>query len=263
MKKSPEEEIPLTGGNINADIVRVGDSVHRAIGPQSANVHKLLQHLENIGFPASPRFLGIDERGRETLSYVEGDDASLDQIWQQIDPLIAAGKLLRAFHDATVSFEGDNTDGWAYRYPDNSRHEVICHNDFAPYNLIFNKGNPTYIIDFDVAGPGPRLRDLAYLAYWCVPLSFHAEDMVPHTQRDIINNSHRLKLICASYDIACDENLLDMVAEILRHMSSEKAMRNIVGDENTERLMRDGHLKHWRQEAMAFETNSHKIAVNL
>ena len=32
-----------------------------------------------------------------------------------------------------------------------------------------------HLIDFDLAGPGPRLRDIAYAAYWLTPLSFYSD----------------------------------------------------------------------------------------
>ena len=48
---------------------------------------------------------------------------------------------------------------------------MICHNDFAPYNLAFRDGLPVGAIDFEAASPGPRAWDLAYLAYRLVPLA--------------------------------------------------------------------------------------------
>jgi Ser/Thr protein kinase RdoA (MazF antagonist) len=48
---------------------------------------------------------------------------------------------------------------------------VICHNDFAPYNLVFRDGALAGAIDFDTASPGTRLWDIAYLAYRAVPLN--------------------------------------------------------------------------------------------
>ena len=35
-------------------------------------VHGLLAHLERCGFKGAPRFLGVDSRGREIVSYIEG-----------------------------------------------------------------------------------------------------------------------------------------------------------------------------------------------
>lgn len=53
-------------------VVRVGDTVRRPMHPWSASVHELLRHLAEVGFPYSPRVLGVDEAGREVLSYVAG-----------------------------------------------------------------------------------------------------------------------------------------------------------------------------------------------
>ena len=68
-------EIPLAGGDVTEGVVRVGDTVRRPVGPHSPLVHALLAHLESIGFEGAPRFLGIDEAGREVLSYVDGEVA--------------------------------------------------------------------------------------------------------------------------------------------------------------------------------------------
>jgi hypothetical protein len=65
----------LQGGDVNL-VVRVGDTVRRPTGPWSPAVHALLRHVESVGFDGAPRFLDVDERGREVLSYVDGDAAS-------------------------------------------------------------------------------------------------------------------------------------------------------------------------------------------
>jgi hypothetical protein len=47
--------------------------VRRELKPDSPKIHKLLKHLENKGFSYAPKFLGIDGKGRERLSYIEGE----------------------------------------------------------------------------------------------------------------------------------------------------------------------------------------------
>src|SRR6266540_2838998 len=50
------------------------------------------------------------------------------------------------------------------------RHEVICHNDWAPYNALFREHEPVVMLDWDSAGPGTRAWDVARSAYTWVPL---------------------------------------------------------------------------------------------
>lgn len=55
-------EQPLSGGNVNAAVVRIGQTVRRMPGPYRANVRALLTHLEAVGFDASPGFWGSTAR---------------------------------------------------------------------------------------------------------------------------------------------------------------------------------------------------------
>lgn len=164
-----EEGESLHGG-INP-IVRVGNTIRRPIGAWSSTVHDLLQHLESVGFTGAPRFLGIDEQGREVLSLVPGETH-----WPPRQTLFhpqlleSSAVLLRAYHDAV--------DGWTPADPewqlppvDVGRAEVICHNDTAPWNLISQGRTAVAFVDWDTAAPGPRMWDLAYLAYTLVPLA--------------------------------------------------------------------------------------------
>ena len=247
-----EIEFPLFGGNANAEIARVGDTVRRAQTPASATIHHLLQHLENRQFSGCPRFLGTDVKDREILSWVDGDTGLTPHIWADDGPMVAAAQLLRAYHDATEDFQPDEGAVWACAYPDATRHEVICHNDFAPYNFVYAKGIPHAVLDFDLAGPGPRIRDVAYAAYWMVPRSFHASDMKAFAETDVQNGSRRLRKFCETYGIPVDADLLDMVGEVLTQMGDEDRMQRMIGPKAAARLKRQGHLDHWQREAEAF-----------
>jgi hypothetical protein len=258
-----EKEIPLSGGNVNLEVVRVGNTVRRSISAISPTVHKLLQHLEQKGFDGCPKFLGIDDKHREILSYLEGETGIPAYIWQDDKPLIATAQLLKHYHEATLDFAKNESMTWGISYPDISRHEVICHNDFAPYNFIYKQQSPYAIIDFDLVGPGPRLRDVAYAAYWLTPLSFNSEDQKGFTDSDIKNRSRRLHLFCNTYGLKASHELLDMVFEVLSFMGNKQHTEKVVGFESASKLESNGHLAHWQKEAKSFYKHRSRLEANL
>lgn len=150
------------------DVVRVASTVVREAGHWTPAVHRLLDHLNAVGVPGVPRPLGV-QNGRETLSFVEGVVPHYPMpawVWTEA-ALDSAAALLRQVHDATA---GRDLRG-PWRSPFREPVEVACHNDFAPYNLVFEGGRVVGAIDWDYASPGSRLWDLSYLAYRIVPLS--------------------------------------------------------------------------------------------
>jgi len=146
------KEIALRGGVSTPGVVRVGDTVRRPVKRNRAFVHAVLRHLEVRGFERVPRFLGIDDKGREILSYIPGPVPRRVGGFEKAQWL-AAARLLRLFHDATVDcdLKGD--------------FEVICHGDPGPGNCVFRDGMPFALIDFDAARPGRREDDVAYAAW--------------------------------------------------------------------------------------------------
>ncbi len=72
MCSHPEEEV-LTGGNVGARVVRVGNTVRRPAGFWSPSVDAFLRHLNEVGYEGAPRSLGFDSTGRHVVEYIEGD----------------------------------------------------------------------------------------------------------------------------------------------------------------------------------------------
>ena len=73
----------LPGASPVRRVVRVGDTVRRQTAPWTPAVHTLLCHLKAAGFPYAPRALGLDEQGREVLTYIEG--ASGADGWKAVE----------------------------------------------------------------------------------------------------------------------------------------------------------------------------------
>ena len=200
---------------------------------------------------------------REILSFLDGETGIPSYIWRDDAPVIATAKLLRSYHDATLDFTRNASMVWGIIYPDPSRHEVICHNDFAPYNFIYRSQLPYAVIDFDLVGPGPRLRDIAYASYWLTPLSFNSDDQLSFTEADIQNGSRRLHLFCETYGVSVNEELFDMVYEVLSFMGNKEQVEKILGLEAALKLETEGHLAHWQREAQSFLENRSRLESNL
>jgi hypothetical protein len=148
------DEMPLAGGWVNSGVVRVGHTVRRPPSENVDFVQRLLVHLEQVGFDRAPRFLGFDDQEREMLTFIEGDTFSdcRSILWTDRE-LSQCAQLLRRFHDATV---GTQLAGDA---------EVVCHNDYGPWNLVWRRGKPIALFDFDESAPGDRVADVGY-AVW-------------------------------------------------------------------------------------------------
>lgn len=160
----------------------------------SNHTHSLLMHLEQVGFSAAPRFENVDDQGREILTYIEGEVPHnvKDTNWTE-DQLRIAASLLRDFHDATAGTEFAGSE------------EVVCHNGFAPWNLVFVKGLPFAIIDFDDAAPGARIKDLSY-ALWCW-LGLGSE------KRTLDVQIERMRIMCDEYGIKEPTSMVDEIAK--------------------------------------------------
>jgi hypothetical protein len=195
---SAEAEEPLAGGRMTAGVVRVGDTVRRPTGPWTPAVHDLLRHLEAVGFDGAPRVLGVDERGREVLRWIPGavahrpfvpSPAGDEGLWR------LAG-LLRRAHDATATWRPSGSPRWCAGPRPVQPWEVVCHGDPGPWNVVWEGSEPVALIDWDLAEPGPPIRDVAWLAWYAVPLSRRwAEAGVPSTA----NLRGRLAVLCDGY----------------------------------------------------------------
>ncbi|GAA1331693.1 phosphotransferase [Catellatospora bangladeshensis] len=130
--------------------------------------------------------LGLDEQGREVLTFVDGYVA-----WQSptdrvnsTESLVQVARLVRRFHDLTAGtpLAGDQ--------------EVVCHNDLSPKNTVYRDGGrglllPVAFLDWDIAAPGARIHDVAHMCWQYLDLGPAVDDLA--------TTSHRLRVMCDAY----------------------------------------------------------------
>src|SRR6266540_3286085 len=165
-------ETQLHGGTANRGlVVRVGDTVRRPARSSTPAVRALLGHLDRAGFDGAPRFLGVDRSGREVLSYIPGDTVVPPYpAWSMTDAaLTSVALLLRRFHEAVAGFDG-SAYAWPEPVPAAYAGDLVSHNDPNLDNVVFRNGEAVALIDFDLAGPGSALWDVAAAIRLWAPL---------------------------------------------------------------------------------------------
>jgi len=172
----------LPGGNAGGAVL-VDGTVRRVTGPWTPAVHALLRHLEQQCFPGTPRVLGVDEQGREVLSFLDGATVGVARPWpawvHSDAALMQVGRWLRRYHDAVREFVPPTGALWRSQTQPWQTGDVIGHNDAAPYNAVWQPrpgGELVGFVDWDFAAPCAPLWDLAFVAFSWVPL--HARDVV-------------------------------------------------------------------------------------
>ena len=241
-------------------VERIGDAVHRPVGPWTPAVHGLLRHLESVGYDRAPRVLGFDEQGREILTWIGGESGP-DGWAKVIDDrgLVAFAHLLREYHDAVAEYRPAATTRWSTTTAGVVGDDVVCHGDFGPWNVVWSGDRPIGIIDWDHARPAPRRHDVASALEYVAPSRDYAECLRWLRSPEPPARRRRLEVFASAYGLADTTGLVDAVITVQEQ--GVDAVRRLAeqGHEPQATWVEEGHLEELRARVAWSRANRHLI----
>ena len=216
MAGPPDSAAPelLPGGM--STVVRIGETVRRPAGPWTPAVHALLRHLRAAGFSEAPEPLGLDGDGREVLRYIPGQAFRASPGFSDAR-LCAFARLIRRYHEAARGFAAPPGAAWQFA----GEGPLLCHNDLAPRNVVFEGDRPVGLLDWDLAAPGTAEEDLAHAAWESVPLRDDRQ-CEALGWRSPPDRCARLRLFLDAYGLPAPARR-DFIALVLRRASATLA----------------------------------------
>jgi hypothetical protein len=198
-------------------VTQDGHYVRREPYDNGPFVRRVLRLLEARGFDGAPRVIGVDDAGRETVSFVQG--VVLDsELLLSDDQVASHGRLLRRAHDALAGT--DLACG----------EEVVCHGDAGPHNVVFRGDEAVALIDWEEATPGARLTDVADVA-WCL-----LDERWEHGSSHAL--ARRIAVFCRGYGWEDVSEVVDAVAVQVRAARERHARLGLTPSvEHFERLL--------------------------
>ncbi|MEK7861917.1 MAG: phosphotransferase, partial [Chloroflexota bacterium] len=110
-------------------------------------------------------------------------------------------------------------------------HELICHNDWSPWNALFRNGRLALTLDWDLAGPGSKIWDIANAVHSWAPLS------VEHTKSGIGTKARRMRLFLDGYGLDDRTAVLPTMRLRLQHVGGFIDDQARLGDVGMQRLV--------------------------
>ncbi|EGP4841376.1 TPA: phosphotransferase [Enterococcus faecium] len=226
-------------GNMST-ITKKGNTIYKSKPHNIQTVKRFLVYMEPYDLNI-PKYLG-ETSDKIHLSFVKGNSihSNTDNISSEkrLVMIKSAAKLLATYHLATEKFPVLEEDKYFFSYNGSLEKDVICHNDFAPYNLTFEDYEAVGIIDFDTICPAPREWDIAYALYRFILID-----------KNIKNEYQKfIKLFLKAYEYQKDTDFFPIVIERIQ------ALINLFDDEISKNnqsfieMERKGHKKFYIEE---------------
>lgn len=253
-----KNDIELQGGRIGK-IHKVDDTVVRPSNEWTVTVHKFLKFMHDKGADFVPIPYGI-KGDHEIISFMTGKvfNDPLPEIFNNDSMLISAASLLAKFHKISEQFIPYITKECKWMLTPIYPAEVICHGDYAPYNVVIVDNKVKSLIDFDTIHPGTKMWDISYALYRWIPFIDESEDNFNESMR-------KMRLFLDTYGLEQNERdkvvlvMIDRLTSLTNFMRSEASAGNV----DFQRNIDDGHLKKYIDDIEYLKKNERKITYEI
>lgn len=245
-------EKELHGGR-DGKIFQKENAVIRPMNPWTKSVHHFLAFLEQQQVSFVPKPLQITAEN-ESVSFMPGEvfNDPLPDFFYTDEMIVSAAKLLRNFHDVGENYLQLLTGNEQWMLQTKGTIDVMCHGDFAPYNVTIIDHLAANIIDFDTLHPGSRLKDIAYALYrWC-PL-YSPE----FTEISLEKQIQRSKLFLKNYGldkkvyVELPDIIVERLEELVAYMRQQASQNNADFQKN----IAAGHLQQYETDIQYLTKN--------
>ncbi|NBI28136.1 phosphotransferase [Chengkuizengella marina] len=247
----------LTGGRIGK-IHKVEETVVRPSNKWTKNVHCFLQFLHEEGADFVPKPYGINEKEEEILSFMPGDvfHYPLPDKLLTDSMIVSSSKLLLKFHKFSERYVSRLTNDEQWMLSASYPIEVMCHGDFAPYNVTIVNNEAAGIIDFDTLHPGSKMWDISYAIYRWVPFDSHG---------NLKEQIRKTKLFLDTYGVDSESrnSLIGILIKRLKNLMNFMQSEASNGNKDFQLHIEEGHLQLYQTDIDYLRRNEEEITQGI
>lgn len=249
----------LLGGRIGK-IHKIKETVVRPSNKWTKDVHCFLQFLHEEGADFVPKPYGINERKEEILSFMPGDvyNYPLPKKLLRDSMIVSSSKLLLKFHKYSERYVSRLTNYEQWMLPASYPIEVMCHGDFAPYNVTIVNNEAVGIIDFDTLHPGAKMWDIAYAIYRWVPLK---NPNNPDFHGNLKEYIRKAKLFLDTYGVDSESknSFIRILIKRLKSLTDFMRYEASNGNKDFQLHIEEGHLQQYLDDIEYLKGNEAEI----
>jgi aminoglycoside phosphotransferase (APT) family kinase protein len=139
--------------------------------------------------------------------------------------------MLRTYHDVVASWKPAQDPVWfTGQIGTGSDGDVVCHGDFAPWNIVWRGTTPVGLLDWEYANLAPPQQDVAYALEYIAPFRDDETCIKRMRYSRPPDRRRRLELFAEAYGMSSTAGLVDEVIAV-----------QTAGVETVRRMAEEGH----------------------